>query len=311
MHEIIKDIFTTFNDHYHKKGDYSVTDLIAPPRIVALKTRYPECEKSISMMQSTASLIGTGVHAYIERLLKPWESKYSLEQTLTTKILKRTLSGTYDILVNGKNLFDIKTCKTWKLIFDPEMTEWVEQQNIYRWLLKQSDEDVESLNIIAVFLDWQEGMLVRSKTYPREPMQVFPLPVWPDEKTKEFVIRRLTMHMDCEELPDDELPECTPEERWERFPEGVTKKYAVMKTPKAARAMRVLISRKETEKFCRSSKNLTSESFVEIRYATRTRCERYCKVNSKCNYYNMYMRAKENGTLNENIPIDTIINGRW
>ena len=311
MHEIIKDIFTTFSNHYHKVGDYSVTDIIAPPRIVALKNRYPECEKTISMMRSTASLIGTGVHKYIEILLKPWASKYSLEQTHTTKMLEKTLSGTYDMLVDNKNLFDIKTCKTWKLIFDPDMKEWVEQQNIYKWLLGKNGISVESLNIIAVFLDWQEGMIVRSKSYPKEPIQILPLSVWPDEQTEEFVTRRLTMHLDCEDLADDDLPACTPEERWERFPEGVAQKYAVMKSATAKRAMRVLLTKKDTREYCEQAKGLDSESFVEIRYAQRTRCERYCNVNSKCDHYQMYMRAKENDTLYDSVPLDNVLKGRW
>lgn len=311
MHELIKDIFTTFNDHYHKVGDYSVTDLIAPPRIVALKNRYPECEKEISMIQSTASLIGTGVHKYVEFLLKPWDSKYSLEQTLRTGMLKRVLSGTYDVLVRNKDLFDIKTCKTWKLIFDPDMAEWIEQQNIYKWLLEINGVNVESLNILAVFLDWQEGMLVRSKTYPREPMQIFPLPIWSTEQTEEFVTRKLTMHLDCEDLLDDDLPACTPEEMWQRFPEGVSEKYAVMKSPTAKRAARVLTTKTETRRYCKETKGIDSNSFVEVRYAQRTRCERYCKVNSKCNYYNMYMRAKTNESLYDSVPMDSVINGGW
>ena len=311
LHEIIKDIFKTHSNQYHKVGDYSATEIISPPRLVALQNRYPDDSKKISMMRSTASLIGTGVHAYIEKLMKPWASKYSLEQTLTTEICGKTLSGTYDILVNDNTLVDVKTCKTWKLIFDPEMKEWVEQQNIYAWMLKKSGINIGSLNILAIFLDWQEGMIVRSKKYPREPMQIFPLEIWPEEKTEDFIKEKLDTHLMCEGLDDDNLPPCTPEERWERFPEGVTKKFAIMKSAKAARAARVLTTKKDAIEFCKTSKNLSSESFVEIRYAQRTRCDKYCNVNSRCNHYQTYLKDIRNDTLYDRIPVDIVMQGKW
>jgi len=76
MHGIIEDIFKIFVNKYTKVGDYSATELITPPRIVILNGRYPECSKDISMMKNAASLIGSGVHFYLEHLLKPYDAKY-------------------------------------------------------------------------------------------------------------------------------------------------------------------------------------------------------------------------------------------
>jgi len=85
----------------------------------------------------------------------------------------------------------------------------------------------------------------------------------------------------------------------------------VMKSATAKRAMRVLLTKKDTREYCEQAKGLDSESFVEIRYAQRTRCERYCNVNSKCDHYQMYMRAKENDTLYDSVPLDNVLAGRW
>jgi len=84
-----------------------------------------------------------------------------------------------------------------------------------------------------------------------------------------------------------------------------------MKSSKAARAARVLLSKKEAVDFCRSSKTLNSDSFIEVRYATRTRCDKYCQVNSVCNHYQTYLQKLKTNTLNERIPMDLILNGRW
>ncbi|MFA9409337.1 MAG: hypothetical protein ACERKJ_10980 [Candidatus Dadabacteria bacterium] len=110
MHEIIKDIFTTYAGHYKKEGDYSATELINPPRVTILNNKYPECSKRISMMGNAASLVGTGVHKYIEGLLTPYSDKYKLEHRLFVDVLNRKLSGAFDILKDNKDIFDIKTC---------------------------------------------------------------------------------------------------------------------------------------------------------------------------------------------------------
>jgi len=311
LHKLIEEIFHTFSNHYTKVGDYSSTEIISPPRIVKLRNKYPECEKVISMVQSTASLIGSGVHKYVENLLTPYAHKYSLEKRITYDLLGKQISGTYDILVDNKHVFDIKTSKIWKLIFDPEMTEWIEQQNIYAFLLHKAGINIESLNIMAVYLDWQEGMVVRSNKYPKEPIQIYPLPVWPVEQTEEFIVEKLKTHMQCEEMEDDDLPACTPEERWERFPEGVTEKFAVMKAPDAKRALRVFTTKADAKKYCKTATGLTSASYIEIRYAQRVRCERYCKVNVKCNHYKTYMEDKKNDALYDKVPIALVLNGRW
>ena len=312
-YDIIKDLFKIYANHYHKSGDYSVTEIIDPPRVVALNNRYPECNETIEMIRSTASLVGTGVHKYIEQLMKPYESKYQLEQNMKTKILDRVLSGTYDILSKGKtnDLYDIKTCKVWKLIFDPNMVDWHKQQNIYKWMADKNGIRIDSINILAVYMDWVEGNVVRNKSYPKEPMIIYPLEMWSDEKTENFITDRMKLHIGHEETPDEDLPACTPEERWGRFPEGVTEKFAIFKTKESKRAVRVLLTKEDAVEYCRTAKGLGSNSFVEVRYAARKRCEKYCSVNTKCNHYQTYINNIENDTLNDIIPYDLVMQVSW
>jgi hypothetical protein len=311
MYDIIKDIFESFSGNYVKEGDYSCTELISPPRVVMLSNRYPDCKDEFSMIKSTASVIGTGVHSYVESLLKPNTDKYQLERRLMVNVLDKRLSGTFDIFVDEKHVFDIKTCKTWKLVFEPDMKDWHEQQNIYAWMLRQYGYTIESINILAIYLDWKVGNTLRDRNYPQEPMIIYPLELWDNSKAEALVHDRISRLLACEILKDDELPKCTPEEMWSRFPEGVDKKYAVMKNKDAKRAVRVLLSKEDTKEYISTAKGLSSDSFVEVRHAARKRCDDYCDVKSKCNQYNAYRHNIKNGTLNDIIPLEQIWQGRW
>ena len=79
-------------------------------------------------------------------------------------------------------------------------------------------------------------------------------------------------------MPDDELPECTAEERWER-----PIKYAVKKEGRKS-ALRVLDSLKDAENYM-AEKKLFAKHFVETRQGESVRCESYCAVQPFCNQY--------------------------
>jgi hypothetical protein len=299
--------------HYQSFGDYSVTTLIDPPRKVALQKRYrdklnPPPESQI------ASFIGTGVHKYFEECLRRYimvDPKYQLERTIMEKVGDRVITGTFDILYDGTRMYDIKTCKTWKLIFDPNMVDWVQQQNLYAYLLHKRGHEVKAIHVIAVYLDWMEGNAVRDRqSYPQQNVVEYPLPLWSWEETELFLAERLALHKASEKVEDHELPECSRSERWERHEGGVLIKYAVMKNKQVKRATRVFDKAEEAIDYFKNSKKLDSSSFIEIRYAKRKRCEKYCSVNMFCSDYIEYTGQMENNTLNDYWDYDAIHQGR-
>jgi hypothetical protein len=248
-----------------------------------------------------ASFIGTGVHNYFEETLRTWAAlndDYEVERAVVEKIDDRLVAGRFDILYRKRHIYDIKTAKTWKLVFDTEMVDWHEQQNIYAYLLRLRGINVESLNIIAVYLDWQQNMALRDRNYPQQRVEQYRLNLWSPERQAEFVSDKLAMHKACEDLMDEELPACTPEERWERFPGGGTVQYALLKTKQSKRAMRCVSNIPEMASYA-AEKSLPSSTVVEVRHAKRTRCEDWCEVSPWCNHYREYMREKEAGNLNE------------
>ena len=200
-------------ERYSSSGDYSVTEIIDPPRLVRLKKRYGS-EVIQPLSSVIASMMGTAMHEYFEKYLKKWVFKsgysgYTFEEQLEIEILGRKLSGRYDIRDN-LDLIDLKTCKVWKKVFDPELKEWTEQQNCYNYLIKEARNiELNRLLITAIYKDWQEGQSLRSSTYPQTQIEEYELPMWPYEVTKEFIETKLAGHIAVEDTPDEELPACT------------------------------------------------------------------------------------------------------
>jgi len=286
--------------HYHSFGDYSGTSLIDAPRIVQLKKRYGHLVP-VNPERQMASFIGTGVHNYFEDTIKTWAAlndDYEVERSVFEKIDDRLVAGRFDILYRKRHIYDIKTAKTWKLIFDTEMVDWHEQQNIYAYLLRLRGFNIESLNIIAVYLDWQQNMALRDRNYPQQRVEQYRLNLWSPERQAEFVSSKLAIHKAAEDLMDEELPACTPEERWERFPGGGTVQYALLKNRNSKRAMRCVANVPEMAAYA-AEKNLPSSTVVEVRHARRTRCIDWCEVAPWCNIHRQYTRDMEAGNLNE------------
>lgn len=310
---IIQDILCAHKNHYVPYGHYSVTTLISPPRVARLEKRYG-AEVEPDIQRDMPSLYGTAVHNYMEACLRKYDMvddvNYELERLLFTNINDRMITGRFDVLANRKHMFDFKTCKSWKLIFDPDMKEWHEQQNIYAFiLLREQKIEIDTINVIALYQDWQEGQALRSSQYPQSQMIEYELEKWDPRITEEFLRERLYLHKQCEDLPDEELPECTPEERWERFPDGRTEQYALMKDKKAKSAMPGSLkceTMKDIVELARSKKT-TGESYIEVRHAQRKRCEKYCSINKWCNHYQDYMDKQYHGTLNEIIPLSEVM----
>jgi hypothetical protein len=313
--QILIDAVNASRNSYSSLGDYSSTQLIDPPRKVALAKRHGH-EVTPDIRTQSASFNGTAIHAHYERMLRQSlkSDEYRLEQSVCVPVdihaesIKwdyRLVSGTFDILHKEKHLYDLKACKVWKLTFDPDMKDWHEQQNIYAWLLRERGILVETINIIAIYMDWIESSALRDRKYPQQPIVVYPLRLWEPERQDTYVKDRLEKHVACESIADDDLPACTREERWERFQNGGTVQYALMKQPKARRAMKVENTLEDIIKAANSMK-VTGESFIEVRYAARKRCDKYCSINEFCNHYRGYAEAKTNNTLNDIIPIGEV-----
>lgn len=288
---IIKSAFDIYAKHYHSLGDYSATTIIDSPRRVALFRRYGD-NLTYTPESQAASLVGTAVHEKMEYLLRQanvLHPDYIVEKSMAIpwemndgKIL--LLGGKPDVIIpNLKWLNDIKTCKVWKIIFDPDKEEWTKQTNIYRFMLLDKGIKIERITVVAFYLDWIESQSLKRHDYPKESIMEYEIDVWPIQETFEFICDRMQKHYECETIPDDELPPCTKKEMWED-----DTKFALMKDQDAQKATKVFHDAKTLEEAVSMASKMpkvSSDSFIEVRHGTRKRCNKFCAVNEHCNLY--------------------------
>ena len=90
-----------------------------------------------------------------------------------------------------------------------------------------------------------------------------------------FVADKVARYKLHREMADDDIPPCSPEERWERPSE-----FAVMKAG-LKRAVRKFDSRQEADAFAGGK---GSGHFVETRPGESVRCQDWCACSGFCNF---------------------------
>jgi hypothetical protein len=161
------------NDGYSKgKSDYSITGLLAPPRINVLKKKHDQ-EIVEDVSERLWMLMGTIGHAILQ---KGAEGEI-VERRFFAKIGGVTISGQTDYGEKSGELFDFKFCSVW-VAKDGAKPEWVQQLNCYRWLAHQNGIDLKELTIVAIYRDWSKNEAKRNRDYPQQQCQTFKLPVW-------------------------------------------------------------------------------------------------------------------------------------
>ncbi len=286
----IMDAVTKSMQLYESFGsDYTITTLINPPRITQLEKRYKN-KLVFDPSKALGAYIGNAIHHHTEMMLRKvseTDGRYLLERRLFDKILNRRISGKFDILWDKQVMYDIKSASVWKIIFDPDMEHWTQQQNLYAFMLRNENINVKSINVIAIFKDWSKMMSKRDRNYPQDQVVEYRLPLWSPKTQKTFMEERIQLNKDAEKLDDNKLPICTPEERWEQ-----PTKYAVMKKPGAARAARVFETMREAKEYMdkyRKKSKTNANAYIEKRLGERKRCENWCRCNQFCNTYIDYI----------------------
>ena len=264
------------NDPYPTEVDWdiSTTTLLSPPRIVQLKNRfYNELIEDVS--ENIYRLIGTNTHHILERVKTENCIK---EQRFTHYINGWKLAGQIDLFeIEPAILSDYKVTSVWSVVagIKPENEA---QLNTNAYLMIKNGYFPKKLQIVSLIRDWSKHQVKKSSNYPQCQVAVQVAPLWEYEQATEYIYHRVKMHQRAVETPSDELPECTPEERWER-----PTKYAVMKKGRKS-AVRVLDGYEDAEKYIEDN-GLDKNHSIDIREGESVRCESYCNVNSFCSQY--------------------------
>ena len=272
-------------DYYTKgKSDYSVTEIISPPRIQRLRRKhFEEIEQDVSDM--LWMLLGTALHVVAER---SEVSGHTNEERLSAGINGIILSGAIDLQkdeADGVTITDYKFTSAWALMNDKP--EWEQQQNIYKYLVERvKKKPVKGLKICALIRDWSRRDAQNKPDYPQAPIQVIDIPMWTFDRTEAFIKERVEMHRDSKVSADwgDELPLCSDEERWLR-----PTTYAVKKDGRKT-AIRVFDTQDEADTLLKEMPE-KDKGFIEIRKGEAVRCTgNFCGVSQWCSQYQNEIR---------------------
>jgi hypothetical protein len=267
-------------DYYSKgKSDYSVTEIISPPRIQRLRrTYFEEIEQDVSDM--LWMLLGTALHVVAER---SEVLGHTNEERLSAGINGIILSGAIDLQKDdedGVTITDYKFTSAWALMNDKP--EWEQQQNIYKYLVERvKKKPVKGLKICALIRDWSRRDAQNKPDYPQAPIQVIDIPMWTFDRTEAFIKERVEMHRDSKVSADwgDELPLCSDEERWLR-----PTTYAVKKDGRKT-AIRVFDTQDEADALLKEMSE-KDKGFIEIRKGEAVRCTgNFCGVSQWCSQF--------------------------
>jgi hypothetical protein len=276
VHNVPQPLVTLASKQYYSKGksDYSVTELMSPPRVQRLRSQNDNLIVQ-DVSQMLWPLLGSALHVVMERGETPgWTS----EERLFTEVDGVTISGAIDlqeITPEGVGIVDYKFTSAWAVMNDK--IDWEQQLNVYKWLVEKVKKmPVKSLRICALIRDFSRHDTGR-EGYPQAPIHMIEIPMWDAVKAETYIRERLEMHRHSKLSADfgEALPECSPEERW--MSETT---YAVKREGRKT-AIRVFKTIEEATELAGKEKG-----YVETRLGEPKRCTgNYCGVAQWCDQY--------------------------
>jgi len=257
---------------YSDAGDLSATSAILPPRIRQLTKRHSD-EITEDVSERVWRVIGDIGHGIVERAKA---DNVFREERLSVVIGGWKITGKVDLMRQAGDTYaidDYKFTSVWAA--KDEKPEWTQQLNIYALLARANGFDVTELRIVNILRDWSKLRAKREPDYPQVGVVVREVPLWDADYAEGFLAVRVALHQEAANCADDELPLCTPQERWEKPAVFAVKKKG------NKRALRLFQDRLEAAAFA------AGDLEIEERPAENVRCESYCAVKEFCSFGRM------------------------
>lgn len=269
-------------DYEYQSNEYRVTSLLKGVRETILERRHhKEIEKDVSDM--IWMLFGTAVHNVLEH--HDEASEEIKEERIKIDFEEYILSGQFDLYNDKtKTVTDYKTASVWKIIFG-DFEDWRRQTLIYCYMLRRIGFDAKNAQIVALLKDHSKRDAKIKADYPPLPVTVIRFHFKDEdfEECEEWLRARFAEIREAEKLSDDELPLCTPDQR---FNSG--DKFAVMKKGRKT-ALRVLDSEEEALTY----KEEKGGDYIELRKGEDKKCIDYCSACKFCSYYKQNYEHQE------------------
>jgi hypothetical protein len=278
---------------YNKgKANMSVTELLNSPRIVQLKRKHWD-DLTEDASDMVWSIFGTAIHKVLEH---GKDDHHIVEERIHVILDGMHISGAIDlqeVSEDGIILSDYKTTSAWAVI--NEKQDWHNQLNSYAYLVEAAKKvPVKKLQIVAIVRDWSRRDAATREGYPKAPIVVIDIPLWPFDEREAYVRSRISLHGDAffEMETDGEMPECTPEEMWEKPTTYALKKDGNVR----AKSVHETREAADTALAAATEKAKKGEKFlIEVREGGRTRCEGgFCQVAPYCQQHQAYLSTKAN-----------------
>ena len=213
-------------DHNSDPKTISVTSILRPLRSLVLKSsQRSEPVKDIFM--NIASVVGTAIHNALE---EAWESPEEALETLgitdfdkhivLTEIRSErviagwTVSGKFDICIDGQ-VQDLKNVNCYAYSKLENREKFILQLSIYKWLNPKDISDDFGV-ILYHHPDWTSlGKVKQPDSYPPAKMHGEKVLLLSSSEVETYLTKRLGALTAIKE-GSTHLPECTPQELWQR-----------------------------------------------------------------------------------------------
>lgn len=267
---------------YDNQGSWrSVTELIGPAKISHLRRLHAD-DIEVDASELVYTIQGETAHALLERAAKSMrEEGWMSELRIHHEVMGKSISGAFDLYNPRKGeLIDFKVSTAWKAKNEiPE--EWTNQTNLLAHLIRQKmlnssgkPHKVESIKILLIMRDHSKLEAKRDETYPQQPVKYIDIPVWSDDKCREYLNNRVVLHLKAEQ----EQALCSPEERWAKPTVWAIKKIGGSKAIAGGIYADPIKADEALEK-------LGKGYHIEYRPGENVRCENYCNVSKWCEQF--------------------------
>ena len=264
------------NARHNEEGCLSATTLLKGTKEIILENRHFD-EIEIDASEEVWSVFGTATHTVLEHQ----EDEAFKEESFSVDVLDYKVTGKVDRYdMAHETLEDWKTASVWKVIFH-DFEDWKRQGLIYTWLLRQSGLNVRHIRFIALLKDHSKSEAKKKADYPQAPVYIYEFDPSEEELTHiEAYIKEKVLEVSANaEKKDDEIPECSPEQRW-----TTPAKWAVMKEGRKT-AVKLCDSEEEALNFIEELEKDKDKHFVEERKGQDKKCLDYCSCCKFCSYF--------------------------
>lgn len=265
-------------EYTYRDKRYSITSLLDPDRVLMLKRRYNDSiEQDVS--ECIWMLFGTVTHYALETGIECRENEYVEEHLEYTFENGYTLSGIIDHVEDY--IDDYKTTSVWTVIYGSNNEHWKKQLQMGAYLhYKEHGNWIPKGRIIAILKDFNKNDAKEKDNYPNLPVKVLEFDLGTPEEIEKWILDRFEHIKKLEQMKDEELPLCTPEER---FNSG--DKWAV-KGKKFKKAFKVLDNLEEArELLVTMEQKYPGQYEIEERPGEDKKCKNYCSCCDYCPYY--------------------------